>query len=324
MTATLRYLSDADVRALMPPMAEVVGLAEETLRQHGSGGTQMPPKIDLAPGNDAFLHAMPALVTATGACGIKWVAGYPQNKAKSLPYIHGTIVINDMETGRPLGILDAAHITAVRTAACTAVTAKYLADPNSEVMTIIGCGVQGRANIEALLTVFPGTERMLAYDVDTDQQARFADEVMTTFDLASIIPPEPREACEGAHVIVSSVPIVKHPEPFIEPDWLQTGTLCVPLDFDAAFTPGSFERADLFVTDDLAQFARYRAKGHFAGCPEPSAELGAIVAGKGPARPDGTPIVMAANLGLGVLDVALGALLLKRAAQQKAGTELPL
>jgi ornithine cyclodeaminase/alanine dehydrogenase len=322
MSSTLRYLSDADVKAVMPPMKEVVDLVEETLRHHGEGKTQMPPKIDLQPGGDAFLHAMPALDEITGATGIKWVAGYPENGEKGLPYISGTMVMNDRETGVPTGLLDARHVTAVRTAACAAVTAKHLADPASEVMTLIGCGVQARQVIEALLAVFPDTERMLAYDIDPETQAAFADEVMTTFDLASIIPPEPQEACEGAHIIVSSIPIVHEPAPFIEPDWIQTGTLCVPLDFDAAFTPAAFERADLYVTDDAAQYARYRDLGYFKGGPEPTGELGAIVAGKGPNRPDGTPIVMSANLGLGILDVALGALLMERAATQGVGSEL--
>lgn len=324
MTASLRYLSEADVRALMPPMVEVLDVIEEALGHHGNEQTQMPPKIDLAPGGDNFIHAMPAYVEPMGALGMKWVAGYPGNREKGLPYISGSVLLNDPDTGRPMALLDAAHITAVRTAACTAVTAKHLADPNSEVFSIIGCGVQGRANIEALLAVFPRAERMLAFDIDVERQADFADEVMTTFDLASVIPPEPQEACEGGHVIVTSLPIVHDPSPAIEPDWIQTGTLCVPLDFDASFTPAAFERADLFVTDDKDQFDRYRSKGYFKDIPDPTGEVGAVVAGKQPGRPDGAPIIIAANLGLGILDVALSAHLFRLAETQNAGTSLSL
>jgi ornithine cyclodeaminase/alanine dehydrogenase len=324
MSATVRYLSAEDVRVLMPSMIEVVEIVEETLRHHGAGNTQMPPKIDLGPAPDSFLHAMPAFVQPTGAVGMKWVAGYPANPAKHLPYIHGTLLLNDAETGKPTGIMDASVITGVRTGACTAVTAKHLADPASEVMAIIGCGVQGRTNIEALLAVFPDTERMLAYDIDPERQAQFADEIMTTFDVASVIPPDPQECCEGAHIIVTSLPIVKNPQPMIEPEWLQTGTLCVPLDFDASFTPGSFARSDLFVTDDLEQFRRYQALGYFKDIQEPSGDLGAIINGNGPVRPEGTPIVMSANLGLGILDVALGARILQLAEEKDVGTQLPL
>ncbi|GJM21977.1 MAG: alanine dehydrogenase [Planctomycetota bacterium] len=325
MSNTVRYLSSEDVAALMPPMKEVVEIVEQTLHQHGEGKTSMPPKVDVGGlDDDAFLHAMPAHVRDQAALGIKWVAGYPNNPEKGLPYIHGTMILNDPDTGRPLAFMDAAQITAVRTGACTAVTAKHLADPNSEVMTIIGCGVQGRVNIEALLAVFPDTERMLAYDIDPSAQEKFADEVMTTFDLASIIPPDAEEACVGGHVIVTATPILKEPKPFIEPAFIQTGTLCVSLDFDAAFDQACFDGSDLCITDDLAQFEHYQQHGHFVGYKSPTDELGKIVCGAGAKRPDGTPIVMAANLGLGVLDVALAKRLLSAAEAAGRGVELPL
>ncbi|MCB9898391.1 MAG: ornithine cyclodeaminase family protein [Planctomycetes bacterium] len=324
MTRTVRYLSAEDVRRLMPPMPEVIDLVERTLVEHGHGRTEMPPKSDVHPRDDAFVHAMPAHVKEMGALGIKWVAGYPSNREAGLPYIHGTLILNDPASGAPTAIMDASVITAWRTGACSAVTAKHFADPNAEVMTIIGCGVQGRINIEALLSVFPHTERMLAYDPDPEVQARFADEVMTTFEVASIIPPEPREACEGAHVIVTSAPIVKHPTPVIDADWLQTGTLCVALDFDASFMPAAFERADLVITDDLTQYAYYKSRGHFAGIADPSGALGTMLAQGTAKRPEGEPIIIAVNLGLGVLDVTLGAELLRRAEAQNVGTKLPL
>lgn len=324
MSKTVRYLSSADCKRLMPPMIEVVDLVEATLVEHGHGRTEMPPKSDVHPRENAFVHAMPAHVKERGALGIKWVAGYPSNRAAGLPYIHGMLLLNDPQTGVPTGILDAGVITAWRTGACSAVTARHFADPNSEVITIIGCGVQGRANIEALLAVFPHTERMLAYDPDPAVQARFADEIMTTFQVASIIPPEPHEACEGGHIIVTSAPMVKPPQPVIEADWIQTGTLCVSLDFDASFKPSAFERAGLVITDDLPQYRYYAERGHFAGIAEPSAALGTLLAKGEAKRPAGNPIVMAVNLGLGILDVALGAEILRRAEAQGVGTKLPL
>ena len=320
--ASLRYLNAEDVKALMPPMAEVVEVAEEALTALGKGEASNPPKVDLTPGRDAFLHAMPAMTAQVA--GMKWVSGFPTNKGHDLPYIHGLIVLNDIETGAPVAVMDATHITAVRTGACSAVTAKHLADPNSEVITIVGCGVQGRANIEALLAAFPGTERMLAFDTDVQRQETFADEVMTTFDLASIIPPEPEEACVGAQILVTSTPIVKDPKPFIEPDWLQDGTCCIALDFDAAFQPQIFADADRFVTDDAAQFRSYRDKGYFAGVRDPDSDLPSILAGNAPGRGDGEPTVLAANLGLGLLDVTLGAKILARAESEGRGTELSL
>ncbi len=328
MSSTIRYLSAGDVSDLLPPIAEIVDVTEECLRQHGEGHTRMPPKVDLGPGGDNFLHAMPAAVGIGGggdtALGMKWVAGYPGNTAKGIPYVNGVIVLNDPDDGRVVAVMDANVITAKRTGACTAVTARHMADPNSEVMTIIGCGVQGRSNIEALLAVFPDTERMLCYDIDVERQAQFADFVSTTHAIAAIVPPDPQECTEGAHVIVTAGPISKDPKPVIEPNWLQTGTLCVALDFDGYFTPASFDRADRFITDDLTQYASYKAAGYFGQISkEPDSDLGAIVAGKAPGRPEGSPIVLAANLGLGILDVALANAVWRRAESENRGTVLP-
>ena len=77
--------------------------------------------------------------------------------------------------------------------------------------------------------------------------------------------------------IVTATPILKQPAPFIEPEFIQTGTLCVSLDFDAAFKPSCLERAEMFLTDDLAQYSHYKQKGHFGEWPDPVADLGAIV-----------------------------------------------
>lgn len=324
MTAPLRYLSAADVAASMPSHEEVYALVEHALREHAAGRTQMPPKVDLALGGDAFCHAMPALVgEGPGrACGLKWIAGNPDNRRRGLPQINGLVVLNDPDSGVPLAILDAAEITAARTGACTAVAARHLAKPDSEVIAILGCGVQGKANFEALLSAFPGTERLLAYDTSTEAQNAFADYVMQTHNVASVIPQDPAECVEGADIVVTSGPIRRAPEPAIEWSWLQTGTLCVALDFDGYFKPEVFANADRFVTDDLAQFDAYADAGYFAGVRKPDSDLPAILAGRAPARPDGEPVIVVANLGLGLLDVALAAAVHERAIAAGRGTAL--
>ena len=96
----------------------------------------------------------------------------------------------------------------------------------------------------------------------------------------------------------------------------------MPLDLDAYFTRAAYQHADLLVSDDLAQFRHFASQGWLAGCPEPTVELGAIAAGTAPGRPDGEPIVIAVNLGLGRLDLALAEVLLARAEAQQRGTSL--
>ena len=102
---------------------------------------------------------MPAYFKNLGMGGIKWVSGYPANRAIGLPQIIGLIILNDMKTGAPVCIMDGTWITAARTAAVSAVTAKYCARKDSKVVGLIGTGVQGRQNLIALKLVLPNLSK---------------------------------------------------------------------------------------------------------------------------------------------------------------------
>ncbi|MBI2237609.1 MAG: ornithine cyclodeaminase family protein, partial [Actinobacteria bacterium] len=110
-------LSRSDVAARLPGIEEQIGLAARTFDALARGSVEMPPKIGIHPRRDAFIHAMPAYLKDRDVAAIKWVSGYPTNPEKGLPYISGVIVVNDPPTGVPVAVLDAAEITACRTAA---------------------------------------------------------------------------------------------------------------------------------------------------------------------------------------------------------------
>ena len=120
----LRYLSRQDVESLAIPMAEIIQAVEDALREKGEGTAEMPPKPGVHPREDAFIHAMPAYLEGMKAAGLKWVSGFPQNLERGLPYISGLFVLNDVETGLPLSVMDCTWITGVRTGAASAVAAK--------------------------------------------------------------------------------------------------------------------------------------------------------------------------------------------------------
>ncbi|RKY60680.1 MAG: ornithine cyclodeaminase family protein, partial [Candidatus Latescibacterota bacterium] len=112
MPYKLLYLSRADVEAVGLPMRRVIELLEDAFREKGMGRVEMPPKPGVHPRPDAFIHAMPAYIPATGAVGVKWVSGYPENTKRGLPYISGLIVLNDPDTGLPCCVMDATWVTA--------------------------------------------------------------------------------------------------------------------------------------------------------------------------------------------------------------------
>ena len=108
MTANqLLYLSRADVESAGPSMARIIDILEEAFREKGHGRVEMPPKPGIHPGDDDnFIHAMPAYIPGMKSAGIKWVAGFPQNSQRGLPYITGLLILNDVETGLPLAVME--------------------------------------------------------------------------------------------------------------------------------------------------------------------------------------------------------------------------
>ena len=99
--------------SLLPPLTDQLDLVESTYRAVAAGKVELPPKPGIHPRKDSFIHAMPAYLRDDDVAALeKWVAGYPENKARGLPYISGLILVNDAETGLPAAIMDAAEITA--------------------------------------------------------------------------------------------------------------------------------------------------------------------------------------------------------------------
>ena len=319
----LLYLSRADIERLDLPAARIIEVVEDALVQKGSGNVEMPPKPGIHTRPGAFIHAMPAYVRTTGAAGLKWIGGYPGNAARGLPYITGLMILNDPASGIPLAVMDATWITAVRTGAATAVAARHLARRHSLTAAILGCGVQGRSNLEALTVVLPELRGIRVYDARLEAAQTFARECVERHELSCTVCASPRQAVRTADVVVTAGPMPSPPAPVIEPDWLGDGVFVCVLDFDAYVTPAAFHAADLLVTDDVAQLDYYRGVGYFEGLPEGPAELADVVRGRGGRRRDDQRII-SVNLGLGAEDVATAQLIHTSALEQGLGTSLPL
>lgn len=320
----LLYLSQADVNAVGVTMAEVIAALETAFKEKGQGRVEMPPKPGIHPGEgDNFIHAMPAYIPALNSAGVKWVSGFPENYRRNLPYITGLLIFNDVETGLPLAVMDCVWITGMRTGAATAVAAKYLARPDSSVLGMLGCGVQGRTNMEALNVLFP-LERVLAYDVDPESTRRYAEEISERFDVEVVPVKTPREAVAGCDLVVTAGPILKSPHRTIKAGWLPEGAFASLVDFDSYWDPAAMHEADKFCTDDVPQLRHYQEVGYFQDIPEVYAGLGELVVGKKPGRETPTERTMTANLGLAMDDMAVAPLLYQRAVEKGIGAWLPL
>lgn len=320
----LLYLSQADVQAVGVTMAEVIESLEVAFREKGEGRVEMPPKPGIHPGGgDNFIHAMPAHIPALQSAGVKWVSGFPENHKRGLPYITGLLIYNDVDTGVPLAVMDCIWITGMRTGAATAVAAKYLARPESSVVGVLGCGVQGRTNVEALNVLFP-LQRVMAYDVDARTARGYAEEVRARFGLEVVVADTPREAVSGCDLIVTAGPILKVPHATIQAGWMDEGAFASLVDFDSYWHPEAMKEAAKFCTDDRAQLRYYESAGYFQNIPPVHADLGELVTGQQPGRETSQERTMTANLGLALDDMAVAPLLYQKAVERKIGTWLPL
>ncbi len=320
----LLYLSKADVNRINISMKEVIQRLEIAFAEKAEGRIEMPPKPGIHPGDaDNFIHAMPAYIPAMKSAGVKWVSGFPQNKKRGVPYISGLLILNNPETGLPLSVMDCVWITAKRTGAATAIAAKHLARPESSVVGILGCGVQGRSNVEALNVIFP-LEQVIAYDIDPEVTSKYASDIESNYGLEVIQVRKPKDAVSGCDIIVTAGPILKKPHATIQAGWMDKGAFASLVDFDSCWHPDALNESNKFCTDDIPQLLHYQEAGYFQDIPNIYADLGELVAGQKPGR--GTPDerTIACNLGLAMDDMAVAPVVYQKALQKGIGSWLEL
>ena len=330
-TPPLRYLSAADVSAAMPPLAERLRLAERTLTAL-VGDAELPPKIGVHPRPaGSFAHAMPALLRGADPggsddlLGIKWIAGFPANRQRDLPAIHGLVLLTDATAGVPGAILDAGPITAERTAAISGVAiARFAPDGagRNPRVALLGAGVQARSHLEVLGHVLPGSE-LLIFDRHPDRAAALAALAGQTPGIRSAEPAATaRDATRAADVVVTvaSFAPTDQRQP-LTADWLAADVLVVAVDYATYVAASVAREAGLFLVDHREQFVANRDAGNFDGYPDPGATLGeAMIAGT-MRLPSGRALV--SHLGVGLADLVFGNAIVERATAMGLGTILP-
>lgn len=311
------YLSNADIEACALGLAAVDAAVEAMFAAKAAGRAQMKPKMALqAAGGPLFLAAA-GLLTAPAYAGLKWV-GVAANGARGLPHIAGLILLSETETGMPVALMDSRWVTDVRTAAITALTAKRLARPDSASLGFVACGRQARAHLAALRRHFP-IARITAYSRRLASAEAFAEEVRAQ-GLEAAAVAEPRAALEGQDLVVTTVPVVPRPEPFLDAAWLAPGAFAGMVDLGLSWRPESLSGLDRVVTDDIDQAGSEKLayREPYAG------EVADLVAGRLAARRDPAERTALVFAGLGLADVAVGAALYERACAEGIGRVLPL
>jgi alanine dehydrogenase len=328
-TEGLLLITRGEVVSLLD-LAGCVAAVEDAFRLHAEGASLAPGVLETLTADGGF-HIKAAGLRPAGRAyfAAKVNGNFPRNAERfGLPTIQGVIVLCDAEQGRPLAVLDSIEITALRTAAATAVAAKYLARPDSKVATVAGCGVQGRVQLRALAEVLR-LEKVYAFDSDAARAAAFAGEMSRELG-AEVEPVGDLSVAAGASdVCVTCTPSRR---PVLMRGEVRPGTFVAAVGAD---NPTKQEidpalmRSSKIVVDILEQCAligdlRHALEAGAVTRADVHAELGEIVAGRKTGRTSAEEIIVFDSTGTALQDVAAAALVYERALRSGLGLRLNL
>jgi len=321
-------LTRRDVAALLS-IEECTKAVEDVFRLYGEGKTQTPGVLGVHAHDGGFHIKAGVLQLNRPYFAAKINANFPQNpKRLGLPTIQGVIVLSDAGNGYPLAVMDSTEITGQRTAAATAVAAKYLARPESKTLTICGCGIQGRVSLRALMGLFP-LEQVFAYDIDSTRSEKFANDLSAELAIAI----KPVTQLEGA-ALQSDICVTCTPSRqfFLKPEHIAPGTFIAAVGADnedkQELDPTLLGRSKVVV--DLVEQCATIGELHHAldqkvmNKDQVHAELGEVVAATKPGRTSNDEVIVFDSTGMALQDVVTSALVYEKAKQQGAGTTIEI
>lgn len=326
----LLYISKKEVASVGLAMADIINLMEYVYREKGLGRTIMPCKMPMHPIEGAMtknLTAMPACILDKDIAGVKFIGGYSTNYSKGLDYIYGLQILADLDTGIPISVMDCNWITAMRTSAVTGFGARYLANKDSETLTIIGCGAQGRNSVHALFCELTEIKKIYATDILEESLDSFAAEMSSAYDVEVVKIKNLEEAICDSDIIVSGIPSDKTPDQqVIKKEWLKSNCTVFPVDlgvtfFDDAISDEVFDKS---YTDDHAQFLHFQNDDFLVGLKKLPVEFGDMLTGKYPARENHDERIVSVPPGTGLADLITAAAVYELATEKNIGTILRL
>jgi alanine dehydrogenase len=317
------FLTSRDVGSLLT-LEDCIPAVEAAFRLYGEGKTVPPGVLSLHADDGAFHIKAGALSLDRHYFAAKVNANFPQNPSRHhLPTIQGMVVLCDACNGIPLAIMDSGELTALRTAAATAVAAKYLALRDADTVTIIGCGVQGRAQLAALVLV-RRLKTVFAYDVVESQRERFAREMSAELGISIKPVVDLRSAVRESEICITCTTSQK---PVLSKQDVSPGTFIAAVGADnpqkQELDPELMGAATI-VVDVLDQCAVMGDLHHALAAgmltrEDVYAELGEIVAGRKPGRTSQDQITIFDSTGMALQDVAATALVYQKAQECGAG-----
>jgi ornithine cyclodeaminase len=317
-------LGHDDVRAALSPEDCAEAMAE-VLAAHARGGLAMPLRSMVRfEGAAGFMGLMPAWRGgADPVFALKSLCVMPDNPARGLDSHQGTVTLFDGSTGTPRAILDASAVTAVRTAAVSAVATRVLAREDARVLAVLGAGVQGRAHLDAL-TRARRFDQVRVFSPTPEHARELAGDGATVAASAE-------DAIRGADVVVLAT---SAREPVVRREWLAPGVhinaigASVPsareLDTDTLLAGAVFCDSRESLRAEAGEYRLAVEQGAIDRDAHVRASLGEVLAGLAPGRRSPDELTVFRSLGLAVEDLAAAERAMGVAREKGIGVEVEL
>ncbi|KXB02689.1 alanine dehydrogenase [candidate division MSBL1 archaeon SCGC-AAA261F19] len=325
----VRIISRSQIERLIS-IGETIEFVEKAFEAKGLGKVQMPPKSYIffrKYGGD--FRVMPGYLEELKAAGVKVVNVHPKNPEKhNFPSVMATILLLGPENGAPLSVMDGTLITKMRTGAAAAVATKYLARKDSEIIAMIGAGVQARTQLEALNDVI-NIDEVRVEDIVPSKAKQYAQELGERLGLNIKPVDTTKGAVEGADIVVTVTPRRK---PIVMDDWISSGTHINAIGADAPgkeeLDPKILKRAKI-VVDDWEQASHSGeinvpfSRGMLTR-DDIYSDICSIVAQKKEGRISEEEITVFDSTGLAIQDIATAWRVYQKAEKENVGEEVEL
>jgi ornithine cyclodeaminase/alanine dehydrogenase-like protein (mu-crystallin family) len=292
------YLTEDEVAQCMTA-EKAVHLAEKGITADGAGDVA-GNKFYMNVGDGGFIKPFSGYLAGEEYAYVKSFSFFENNRAKGLPVTDSMVFLFDANTGLPSCIMEANWITAMKTGASTAVTAKYLSHSESKVMTIFGAGGLGRTHLLCFNEVFD-LDEVRVVDVVPGAAERFASEMGEKIGLPMIIPSSSETAVRDADLVVT---VTTGSAVNVELPWLKPGAFIARLGSNQEIALDLLLEADKLVVDRWA-YVSYRVpeiveliQAGSLSAEDVHAEWPDIIAGRAVGRESQDEIILYIALGI--------------------------
>ena len=325
------FLTRDEVERLLD-LDRLIDAVAEAMKNLSAGRVSMPPRASATVASqDAFLGVMPAYLESGGVLAAKLVSVFPHNAAAGLASHHAVVAVFDATTGIPEALMDGEHITAMRTAACSALSARLLAREDASRLAILGTGVQGRSH-GVMLPMVRALSSGIVAGRDAAKAGRLAKELTDAVGVPFAGTSSVEEAVGGADLVCVATSAA---EPVLRRAWLSPGTHVMSVGVQPAgreIDEDTVRDALVVVESRQSTLAPAPVGANDVAWPvrdgilDPAdvVEIGELVAGTRAGRSSRDQLTLYKSAGVAVQDAAAAALVLSEARARGVGTELAL